>query len=278
MREYQETFVNAIFFERGILLHGSFVPIVIFISLLVFMLAHAQKDDVLQRRIRLAGYFIVASAFAYVAQMYLLYAVAFPVDRYVRLSSYERYMSTFILSIMLLAVYLYYESQIWKKYLSASYAVLVLMFAYLLLFHVNSFSQVLPGNLTRDRRGIAGWEYAASKLSAATPDYAKIYVIKREENWRPLYLFMVATVFYTGTRIIHIGNIGPTVGPNQGTSKNLSPEQLYNSLKGYDYLYLNSLDQAFMDKYSVIFESPELLKSDALYKIVGSEGGMIALE
>ena len=56
------------------------------------------------------------------------------------------------------------------------------------------------------------------------------------------------------------------------------PEQLYTVLKDYDYLYFDTLDQVFIDKYSVVFDRPELLKNDTIYKITGSEGGVITLE
>lgn len=275
LREFQETFVNGVFFARNILFHGAFVPVVMVIALLVFALAYAREDAVQRRRIRVAGYFIVLAALAYIVQMYLLYAVAFPVHAYLRLSSYERYMSTFVMAAMLLALYAYYDSGAWKKHLTGCYATLVLTFSYLLLFHVTSFSQALPGSLTHDRRKVAAWEYAATRIMEVTPEHAKIYIIKREKEGSP---FKVALAFYASPRTVHTGNIGPSINPKTKNSVDLSPEQLHNMLKNFEYLYFETLDDKFIDKYSVIFGRPELLRSDTLYKITSSEGGVISLE
>lgn len=275
LKEFQETFVNAIFFARGILLHGSFIPVAIFISLLVFMLAHAQKDTALRRRIRVVGYFIALSALAYIAQMYMLYAVVFPVHEYLLLACYERYMSTFVFAAMLLAVYIYYDSGAWEKHLTGCHVTLVLVFSYLLLFHATSFSQALPGSLTHDRRKVAVCEYAATRIMEVTPEHAKVYIIKRERMWP---LFKVALTFYASPRTVHIANIGPSINTKTNNSVDLSPEQLHSVLKNYEYLYFETLDDKFIDKYSVIFGRPELLKNDTLYKITSSEGGVISLE
>ena len=61
-------------------------------------------------------------------------------------------------------------------------------------------------------------------------------------------------------------------------STDLSPGQLYSVLNNYDYLYFVALDEAFIDKYSGIFERPGLLKNDSIYRITGTEAGMIALQ
>ena len=275
LKEFQETFVNGVFFERDILLHGAFAPIVIIITLLVFVLAHSRDGVVQRRRIRLAGYFIMLAAIAYVVQMYLLYIVAFPTYVYLRLSSYERYMSTFVIAAMLFAVYIYYDSAARGKRLTGLCGALVLTFSFLLLFHATSFSQVLPGSWTHARRKTASWEYAANRITDATPEQAKIYAIKRERTWTS---FKVALTFYVSPRTVHAANIGPNIDPNLKNSVDMFPEQLYTVLKDYDYLYFDTLDQVFIDKYSVVFDRPELLKNDTIYKITGSEGGVITLE
>ena len=278
--EYRKAFAKAIF-SRVVLRPLPFVPAVAIISLLVFVLVRGMDDMEQRRKVRLGGYFIIACALAYTVQMYLLYPVAFPVGKYVRLASYSRYMATMLLPIMLFAIYMYYESCARKKHIlacskriPANCWKLVALSACLLFFTSTVFLPVLRGSWTHDRRDIAGPKYVASRLAATVPENARTYVINREKQYT---VFQVALAYYTSPRALDVGNIGPHVDANQKVSIDLAPAQLHKLLRSYDYLYFVELDKLFIDKYSGIFERPELLKNDTIYKITATEGGMIAL-
>ena len=278
--EFQNKFVRAIFYERPILNlpHGAFISVAIIISVFVFALAQTRLRVEQRRKIRLAGYFIAASALAYIVQMYLLYVVAFPLNDYVVLASYERYMGTFILSVTLFAVCLYYDSVAWEKHIAASYVAPVLLLGYLLFSQPAAFRQVLPGMAGNYHSFISVWgRFAACRLAAAVPENAKTYAIFRSgglEDFRPGFSF------FSHPRTVSVSSIGPDIELGSWTvaSDNLPPEQLYDRLKNFDYLYFIALDDSFVNKYSAIFKSPELLKDDAVYKIAAAENGVIVLD
>lgn len=272
--EFRKAFVKAVFL-REVLRPIPFVPAVAIISWLVFVLARGREGVEQQRKVRLAGYFMVLSALTYIVQMYILYAVAFSVREYLGLASYNRYMATMLLSIMLLAVYLYYETGAWKKHIIGNYITLVMLAVCSLLLRNSVLLQALPGGWAGDHRKIADREYAANRLISVMPEHAKMYVIKRESGWSS---FGAALSFYAHPRIVYTASVGPNIDQKAMNSEDMSPEQLHAALKSYDYLYFHTLDDAFVSKYSSVFDNPDLLKNDTIYKIAGSEGGVIALK
>ncbi|MBQ6657046.1 MAG: hypothetical protein IJM64_07170 [Ottowia sp.] len=272
--EFRKVFAKAIFLHE-VLRPIPFVPAVAIISWLVFVLARGREGVEQQRKVRLAGHFMVLSALSYIAQMYILYAVAFSVREYLGLASYNRYMATMLLPITLLAVYLYYETGAWKNHMTGNYATLAILAACSLFLRNSVLLQALPGSWADDYSKISDREYAANRVISVMPEHAKMYVVKRESGWSS---FGAALSFYAHPRIVYTASVGPNIDQKAMNSEDMSPEQLHAALKSYDYLYFHTLDDAFVSKYSSVFDNPDLLKNDTIYKIAGSEGGVIALK
>ncbi len=269
--EVRSAFVHALV-EEDILLHGSYVAVLILLVGITVLLALLQKG-LARRKTGLMALWIFLAGVAHALLMYFLYATSFEEEEAVRLASYTRYMNTYIVAAVLLIAAIYFSTDIWEKYHN-HYVIATAFAAYLVVFHASAFKQILPGSIAGDYKKIAAMEESANVIIENTPEEARVFIVTRGDDASyPVYLR-----FYANPRPIYGASYGPAVDENDTSSLNVPAETFFDSAKNYEYLFLNVIDDAFIQTYAEVFADPSLLENHALYKITSIEGDKLHLE
>jgi hypothetical protein len=100
-----------------------------------------------------------------------------------------------------------------------------------------------------------------------TSENDRIYIVKRGDNGQ----FLVWQRYLCIPRKIGGGSIGPAVDEEDVWSVDLTPGELAEEMREYDYVYFDTLDDAFLEKYSAVFADPSRLEDDTFCRILGAD-------
>ncbi len=257
--------------HRDILIHGSYIVVIIFCFIAFMIMANTVKEDRDKYRLLIAGTWSLVMGTAYAFLMYFLYATAFCEQEAVYLASYERYMNSFVISIVFFVISAYFDSGIWREH-KKDYYVLLLVFSMSLSFmHIDAFDQLLPGNLTKDEEKISEYTVNASTILNNTPEDSIVFLVKRGDDGD--YLWHMC--YYCSPRTFWGGSIGPAVSESDTWSADYTVEEFTDSVRQSDYICFCEIDDAFMDKYSEVFADPSLISDGKLYRISNNQEGII---
>lgn len=263
LNKVKSAYIDALI-HKDILIHGSYVVVMLFAVVAFFVLSYFTIDSLNKKRMVFAGLWTLAAGLFYCALMYFLYCTAFVEREAVGLASYERYMNSFVISIVFFLIAIYYDSNIWIDYRKSYFYLLIILAIDLSFFHIDAFDQVLPGSIAHDSEKVEVFTNSADIITKSTSSDSSIYIIRRGDtgafNWHERY--------YCSPRTIGGGSIGPKVDDGDVWSSNVSVKDFVNSVSNYDYIYFCGLDEAFKNKYSVAFEDPSKLVDGKIYKVV----------
>ena len=212
----------------------------------------------------MGGYAGIAAIY-YALLMYFLYATTFSERGAVNIASFERYMNSFVISVFLLFVALFFDSEIWKKAtpVKVYWIILIVLLFDLRFHHINAFEQILPGNVTHDDEKVSYYTEIAENIVNCSDEESRIYIVKRGDNGD----FVVHQRYYCYPRIVNGGSIGPKVDKDDAFSSDIASDEFRELLTEYDYLYLSDIDNAFIEQYAAVFDDVDLLRQGQLYKI-----------
>lgn len=264
--EVKNIYVDAII-HRDILIHGSYVVAILFIVIAFFVLACFTNNSLKKRKIIFSGIWTLGAGIFYGMLMYFLYCTAFSEYEAVRLASYERYMNSFVITILFFLLATYYDSDIWKKHIKGYYVLLTFLITDLAFLHINAFDQVLPGNIMRDKEKVSVYTNNADVIIENTNDDSSIYIVKRGDNGD----FLWHQRYYCNPRTIGGGSIGPMVDEGDIWSSDLTIEEFVSIVENYDYIYFCGLDEVFISKYSEAFKDPSKIVDGKIYKVVDAD-------
>ena len=270
LEDVRRIFTDAVF-SRDVLLHGSYAAVIGSIAVIMLIVAWLIKNQQEKKTVYLITLWTVLTGIFYALVMYFLYETAFDEREARNLASYERYMNTFTVCAVMLAMYLFYTAGLWKKYRKVLPVVALALVSFVLLFgHVGAFFQVVPGFLTHDREQTKVLREMAEQINTV-PEGARIYELTRGENgW-----ILVQLRYYCAPRALAGGSIGRKLYDGDAFTRNLTVHDFVKEAGGYDYLYVNSVDAPFMEQYSTAFRGP--ISNKVLYKIEGTSGGVLDL-
>lgn len=261
LEDVRRTYINALF-SRDILIHGSYAVALACIVIIVIILARYQ-NGISKKKTYLASLWMLLAGIAYALLMYFLYETAFSEREARNLASYERYMNSFIVAILMMALAIYFASGVWKYY-SKGYGILISVICLDLFFlHITYFKQIVPGTFTHDGEKTLSAETSAADVQYSTPENASIYVVTRGDNRDTMFKMR----YFCFPRMVDGVSVGPPVDAADVYSNNMSVESFISTLKDFDYLYLNKLDQEFVEKYSVAFKDASHLSHHTLFKV-----------
>ena len=278
LSQVKAAYVDALI-HRGILIRNSYLTAMLLITVLFVIIAFLSESS---KRVKIIAAAVLTSGtgVGYALLMYFLYATAFSESEAVNLASYERYMNSFVLAAVIFLVAVYFDSEIWKRFTEGFGWIVVLLAMDLLILHRENLRQIPPGNIAHDEGMVEGYsasysdmQEAASVIMEKTEENESIYIIKRGDMgdyiWRERY--------YCSPRTIEGGNIGPAVDAGNMWSTDLSPEEFAAALKNFHYIYFAGVDDAFIEKYSSVFDDPSKIKDGAIYRIHDA-GAKVGLE
>ena len=260
--EVKQVYVDAIL-HKDILIHGSYVAVLVFVVVSFFILAYLVDDNLDKKKMIFSGIWTLGAGVFYCMLMYFLYCTAFSKDEALHLASYERYMNSFIVSIVLFLLAVYFDSGIWRKHMRGYYTLMTSLLVYLVFFHVDAFDQILPGNITHDEELVSVFTEGADLINSNTDIDDSVYIVRRGDNGD----YLCRQRYYCSPRRVGGGSIGPAVYEGDNWSTDLTTEELLGKVSNYDYIYFSSLDEAFINKYSVVFDEPSMIVEGEIYKV-----------
>lgn len=271
LEDVRRLFINALF-SRDILIHGSYAVVLACVVVIILVMGHL-SHGLEKRKIVLMAFWTLAAGVAYAFLMYYLYETQF-VEREARvLASYERYMNSFIAAIILMAIAIYFISDIWKRYMK-DYCIILAILAFDLTFlHIDTFSQIVPGNLMHDEEQVKLPSEGAERIAAHTSNDSSVFVLKRGDNGD----FLVKVRYYCDPRLITGYSVGPAAYDGDVFSWDTTVEQFVTDVSKCDYFYIESLDSAFFEKYAEGIADPSILTNKMLYHVDDITNGQLKL-
>ena len=266
LKQVKDAYIEAIF-HRDILLHGSYVVVILAAVIILYIMSRFANDPLTRRKMMIAGAWVVGSGSFYGILIYFLYCTSFSEYEAVHLASYERYMNSFVIAVVYLIIAAYYDSDIWKKNIKSYYCLVILLLFDLAFLHVTAFDQILPGTIMHDEEKVSGYIAHAVTIMEKTDENDTIYIVARGDDGN----FIWHQRYYCSPRTIDGGSIGPAVYDGDIWSSDITVTEFISSVKEHDYIYFSGLDDAFLEKYSAGFADPELLVNGAIYKITDAD-------
>jgi hypothetical protein len=199
----------------------------------------------------------------YAFVMLLLYVFSFGLYEGPNLASYDRYMATYI--IICLVVLIYLIGIIISRSKNKEIYLLILCGTLFCIQSPNKMSALIP-SITTSQENI--FSYNANILSEKTDDFDKIYIIAQNSSGE--YQFYIK--YYCNPRITNLLYFNLPVDDEIDTKKYFNDNML-EYMKDFDYLYLASIDDNFIEKYSFMFEK-EKIEQNGLYKIDYNNGNI----
>lgn len=277
LSETRDLYIDALI-HRDVLIHGSYIYVVVIITIIFFILAHFLINPAQKKLTVFIGCWSFIYGIFYALLMYFLYCTSFPDKQKQYLNSYERYMNEYIIMLMFLLLAVYFDSEIWKRNVKGVFYFSFFLYAYISIIHGSALDQVMPGFIVHADNQIIDARDEAKIFNKNTLDDSRIVVIRREnETGSKKNIYKHRLNYYCLPRTVNIESPGSTMGESDDYSKDISNEEFLDILKQYDYVYFKKVDDVFKDKYSSVFETPSKVMEGTLYRII-IEDSKVALE
>jgi uncharacterized membrane protein len=260
--DVEKSYIDAIF-SRGLVGNVPYVQIVVIIVALLLAFSFWGVEKCYARKVRITSLWILLAGLSYGLLMYYLYMTGFSEYEARQLASYDRYMGTFVVTAIFLALGVVF-------YFTKTNCLVIKMLGVVLLSNIIFFGnceQILPGNLT-DSEVLYNQE--AEHLKNSVPEDAKVAVIIKNE----MAIAEDALTFYSFPITIGVAYPNDVKEDLNRFSYDYSDEELAEFISEYDYVYFMNIDEKFIDRYSDIFEKPEDVKRGEIYQVT-YEGGKI---
>ena len=196
---------------------------------------------------------LIIGAIGYMFVMLNLYVFCFGSREGPQLASFERYMASYVLIIVFLALMIFIRHNNNLKH----YAIL-----FIILIAIQSPERLYSISLTSRPSMASAYKTHAKNIKKYTKYGDKIYIISPMEYGKYKYYIK----YYLDDVTLHDSEINFNLS-SKINSKEYYEKKIKNRLKNYDYIYIISLNTKFVDKYSFIFDSEEL-REKQMYKIV----------
>jgi hypothetical protein len=217
---------------------------------------------------------ITMGAAGYAAALFLSYLLVFTEYEGVRLASFERYLSSYILAWLLItyaltaaAIEAQPKLRAWLSQLIVGF-VLFLCFPNIYFKDLRKIASEGPALVVREST-----EAFAAQLKPSLQTGDKIYFIAQASNGLERTMFYYAMLPFT-TSTSWCWSIGPKYFDGDVWTCNTRLQEL---LKGFDYLALFNGDRQFWDQERAIFDSVSGDKTAGLFKIHRIDGNITHL-
>jgi hypothetical protein len=219
-------------------------------------------------------FIITMGAAGYAAALFLSYLLVFTEYEGVRLASFERYLSSYILAWLLItyaltaaAIEAQPKLRAWLSQLIVGF-VLFLCFPNIYFKDLRKIASEGPALVVREST-----EAFAAQLKPSLQTGDKIYFIAQASNGLERTMFYYAMLPFT-TSTSWCWSIGPKYFEGDVWTCNTRLQEL---LKGFDYLALFNGDRQFWDQERAIFDSVSGDKTAGLFKIHRIDGNITHL-
>ena len=252
-------------FLQGVVLKIAFVPFILILACIIFVVSKVQNDEISKAKAKLINLWVMLASIAYVIMMYYLYMTAFSEYEARTLASYSRYMQTMgiaALFITLLVVFNFANAHIRNVVLIG--AVIVLENALLFL----NLNQLIPGVLQEE---FIEYESEANAINSHSDENSSICLITCGSSGDDAMKIM----YQCSPRIIDWMSPGPSRYVGDVWSNDIEASDFASFVTDYDLVYLLSIDDEFIEKYSEAFYNPDAIENHRLYYVSNKAGEVI---
>lgn len=210
------------------------------------------------KKLRKYIYIIFGGLLTYIIGLLIIYCFKFSEYEALRLDSYERYLSIYFIGLFFIILNLIIKEN--EKLIPYLLMLVLLFIPYEYIYTIKT--SVEQTNIVRESS-----INSANKIKSLI-DNGKIYVISQGSNGKEYWPLRFSL------RPINAANmccwsLGEKYYEGDIWTKNYSPKQFIDILKeaNYDYIFLNEIDQQFLDGYSSLFSNKKEINSNNLYFI-----------
>lgn len=245
--------------------------IVVF-GLLFFMLLKIYRVE--NRKIKIYGFGTFIGMVIYAAGLLVLYIFTYSEYEAVRLASFDRYMSTYCIAMLLIFAYISFEfvELIINKNIGQILGCVLLCLNFFLpmseLFNVTVLNTARVEETKQTRKAFEQFEQELNKLDVNNSK-VKINVIAQNTNgWEYFNLAYLATPILC----VRPWSVGEKYGSDDMYTKECSSDEWLNSLadEGVTHVYLHNIDELFLKRFQDAFQST--IEAGKLYELKSTKG------
>ena len=282
---YQKTvllnYLRTILVDGFELLNGSlFLTLPVLCLLLLAGLlgihqAHCRLDSSAQKRQTATIWIAAVQTVTYILGLCIVYMFKFSEDEAVRLASFQRYCSIALTAVLIFLSLLVF-SYIARRTVNWVCVLLIAM-AFSLIPGANLLSFINRSSIQNALNIQSPYKESASETLAITgTDSHKIYIVSQRSNGFDYYMLK----FNLRPCMANQGywSLSPNgeLYENDIWTKKLSAEDWKERRKDFDYVFLYQIDDTFVLHYSVLFENPNDISDQTVFK-VDHETGLLTL-
>ena len=258
---------------RGGYRPAIWLVLVVLLGLGCLVIALSQKSERAKAGMTLSV--LSVGIFGYLAALFISYVIIFSEYEGVRLASFERYFSTYMIAWSLI-LFAFASNLICKLKMSQCVASMIVVGVTAAYF--------VPSRFYSDLRAIrsSGSDYQTRQSTEALANEVKrhiqldqkVYFVAQDSNGFERVMFYYAMLPYTSS-MSWCWSFGKKYTEGDVWTCDTSMLDLLN---GYDYLALYRVDKQFWDLYSNLFEADVLGKTSGVFEIKRSDGKIIKIE
>lgn len=266
--QYQYTTIRAFidaFFNKeiaGYFISLSFMGCLIAFGLASILLINNIKDKDESERVKVFLILTVVGALIYSFSMIILYLFTFSEYEATRLASFSRYMSTYLLGMMLVLGTISITFGEFRYKLKN--ALIIIMLIILSFSNIKPLTEIGTAISNEVRSPYNKIVHAANKINKGE----KVYFISTDTNG---FDYWVARFNFTPVKLNNNNSWSIGLKPyneNDIWTRIITAEEWSNELaKEYSYVYIYKADNEFINVYGELFEDTDDIESNTLFKI-----------
>lgn len=220
----------------------------------------------------------ILGLYLYSGAILFMYLTAFSKYESTNLASVDRYIGTYLLCILILAVFILISYSIKSRtgIFSPNIKIASILIILLCIIPANSLvdSTILHKTSNDNRHAIrAPYEDAKLYGNLLDPKKDRIYVISQNNNGLDYY-----TLRYNFTPVPVqeqpikpardlVWSLGEPYSPNDLWTADISVDKWSKALEGFTYVYLYKIDNRFIDDYGQLFDNINNIRDTTMYHI-----------
>lgn len=257
--EVEQSFIKALF-TQGLIGHASFIVIsCVAIILIAICCGCSTKPNDLPYQNYRTGWqllvWMIGATIAYVLMMCFLYDTAFSEYEARQLASFDRYMSSWLITIVYLAVAIWIVRYAGECQIQQGTILAVLTFVSV----TGNCKQLLSGFTGEETERL--YEGETNLINDVVNEDESVLIIDRGSNgWTA-----TAIGYYCLPIQIDFLSPGPAEHDGDEWSTDMSAEELLKIIQSYDYVYFFNVDEVFIDRYGALAPGLTVNTGEVLY-------------
>ncbi len=231
----------------------SYASVVACIVLLLVVFAFTVKDKIERRKILIIDLWVFLASIMYAILMFILYMTLFVEAEARVLASYTRYMESYIIAAVFIALSVFFYYGLSRKIENISLIVLtILLLVGCVTCEECNYDQLFPGTVQIE--GVAQLDSSAyadiiGYYDKVLPEDCSVLFVSRGTS----DLVLTTIQYYMCPRETEVISPGSKVVANDYISREFTDEQLNDFVSNYDYLILLYIDDEFIENYTDLF-------------------------